>query len=148
MAKHDPFLHGARGIDAQCLETIGERLKILRLALGYDEKTMARLIGITLATYRKYEAGSEIRKWSSVVHFCGNHDIWIDWLMMGDGRCLRKVGTGKVAILSTSTPQIREWREMAQGLKLRTRLGGADQAECHLTKILLRVWAGGRGLRS
>lgn len=108
----DPFLHGARRVDAQGDHAVGERLRILRLALGYDEKTMANLIGVSVATYRKYEAGSHIRNFENVAAFCCRHEIPLEWMLIGDGRFLpERVRSGTVAILPTDTPRSRKYRE-------------------------------------
>lgn len=75
-----------------------------RLVLGLSEKEMAAAYGVTLPTYRRYEAGGiQNGKTSAFCDFADKYNISIDWLMAGEGARvgahLAQRSTGKIAIL-------------------------------------------------
>ena len=80
----------------------GRRLKITRLALGVSEGEAAAAYGVSLQTYRGYEAGKPQRG-MSIMGFVDKFNVSIDWLIAGDvrglGSHLAKNSQGKVAIL-------------------------------------------------
>jgi transcriptional regulator with XRE-family HTH domain len=64
----------------------GHRLRIARLTLGVTEREAASALGITLRTYRKWEA----RRWppvqaGPVLAFAETYDVNLDWLISGKG---------------------------------------------------------------
>ncbi len=88
------------------------RLRIARLALNISEAEAAAAHGITLRTYRRWEAGlpQGASTWP-VLKFAKAYDISLDWLIGGDGRWLKvhmtKQARGKIAILPTCEPERR-----------------------------------------
>ena len=100
----NPFLHGAhRHEQMHIWQAIGERLRIVRIALDLTEKEAAEAFGVTVRSYRSYEAGNVKFRGERWLRFCCQYKISIDWLICGDGRGLkahlaRAIG-GKVAIL-------------------------------------------------
>jgi transcriptional regulator with XRE-family HTH domain len=87
---------------------VGRRLRITRLALNLSEAEAAAASGVTLRTYRKWEA-SYRRKNSHarLMAFCEKYDVSLDWLYFGDAfiakRNLTSCAPGKVAILPVIT---------------------------------------------
>jgi len=100
----NPFLHGAHRHDKMHIwQAIGERLRIARIALDLTEKEAAEAFGVTVRSYRRYEAGDAKFRGERWLRFCRRYKISTDWLICGDGRGLewhlaRAIG-GKVAIL-------------------------------------------------
>ncbi len=90
---------------------MGRRLKITRLALNLSEAEAAAASGVTLRTYRKWEAGGRHshRKncHARLMAFCEKYDVSLDWLYFGDAFSAKKNLTscapGKVAILPVIT---------------------------------------------
>src|SRR5579872_1204528 len=77
----------------------GERLRILRIVLGYTDARMADEIGISLRTYRKWEAGGTVRKWLPLQAFLDHHEVSYNWSLSGDGSNLRPdLGSSNVLI--------------------------------------------------
>jgi transcriptional regulator with XRE-family HTH domain len=76
----------------------GQRLRIVRLALGISEQEAAEAGGVTVQTYRR--------------GFVRRYDVSLDWLVRGKGealgRHLSKNAGGKIAILPVSRPERRQ----------------------------------------
>ena len=109
----NPFLHGARRHNQINLwQAISERLRIVRIALGLSEKEAAEAFGVTLRTYRRYEAGGAVpgKHW---LRFCDRYRISVNWLLLGDGRGLgpHLARRGKVAILPVINSYRRSQRD-------------------------------------
>jgi transcriptional regulator with XRE-family HTH domain len=91
----------------------GHRLRVTRIALGITEQAAADAHGVTLATYRKYEAGYPQRPKlaGGFVGFANAFDVSIDWLCSGEtayiGAHLAKRNPGIVAILPARGPHSR-----------------------------------------
>jgi transcriptional regulator with XRE-family HTH domain len=88
----------------------GQRLRTTRLALGISEQEAADAGGVTLRTYRKYEAGFPQRKWD-FMGFVTKYDVSLDWIIRGEGEALgrhlaKNVGE-KIAILPVRGPERR-----------------------------------------
>jgi transcriptional regulator with XRE-family HTH domain len=88
------------------------RLRVIRIVLGLSEKDAAVAHGVTLRTYRKWEAGAEQRSPTPMLNFASRHNVSIDWLVIGEGAAidshLAKRAQGKVAILPVKGPR---WRQ-------------------------------------
>lgn len=86
------------------------RLRVTRIALGITEQAAAAAHGVTLATYRRYEAGYPQRD-GAVLRFADTFHVSIDWLCLGEaarvGAYLSKGAPGKVAILPVRSAR---WR--------------------------------------
>lgn len=82
----------------------GERLRITRIALDLTEAQAATGFGVTVRTYRRYEAGRMPRYADPIIAFCSKHDISVDWLIVGDSSRLRRI-CGRVTILSARGAQ-------------------------------------------
>lgn len=94
----------------------GHRLRIARLTLGVTEGEAAGALGITLRTYRKWEA----RRWppvsaGPVLAFAEIYNVSIDWLVCGKGFGLKPHLTvrtaGKLAILPIDSAEAAARRE-------------------------------------
>lgn len=94
-------------------EGIADRLRIVRAALDFTEQQMAKACGVTLATYRKYEAGAPMLKWRHVVCNLRKYGLTADWLLCGDAGHQKKVGS-KVVILPVLGRDPRERKERAE----------------------------------
>jgi transcriptional regulator with XRE-family HTH domain len=104
MTHKNLFLHGAhRHEQMHMWQAIGERLRVVRIALNLTEDEAAEAFGVTVRSYRRYEAGDVKFRGERWLRFCYRYKISTDWLICGDGRRLkahlaRAIG-GKVAIL-------------------------------------------------
>jgi hypothetical protein len=89
----------------------GRHLKVARIVVGISEQEAACDFGVTIRTYRKYDAGREPRGSQSTSRFARKHGISQDWLLFGEGALIRphlpKGARGKVAILPALSPR---WR--------------------------------------
>lgn len=78
------------------------RLRVTRLALGISEREAADAYGVSLSTYRKYEAGGSQRG-MKILGFSRKYAVSLNWLVGGDaseiGPHLSDRAPGKVAIL-------------------------------------------------
>jgi DNA-binding XRE family transcriptional regulator len=64
---------------------VGNRLRVTRIVLGITEQEAAAGFGVTLKTYRNYEAGRPQRSGRSGRAFARKHNISLDWLYGGEG---------------------------------------------------------------
>lgn len=94
----------------------GRRLRLARLTLGVTEGEAAAALGITLQTYRRWEA----RRWppvsaGPVLAFAEIYNVSIDWLICGEGFGLGPHLTtrtaGKLAILPLDSAEAAARRE-------------------------------------
>ncbi len=89
----------------------GLRLRTARIALGLTEAEAAKAAGVTIGTWRRYEAGGRVRT-RAMVKFCGLYSVNLDWLICGDARrispTLKGNARGKIVFL-----QVRnDWQGM------------------------------------
>jgi transcriptional regulator with XRE-family HTH domain len=79
------------------------RLRVLRQTLDISEMDAAVAHGVTVRTYRKWEAGNPQRASDRFLRFADKYDVSLDWLCHGNGfnlgRHLTVRSDGKVAIL-------------------------------------------------
>lgn len=86
----------------------GHRLRVTRAALGITEHAAAEAHGVTLATYRKWEAGCKQRSVLPALRFMKMYDVSADWLLGGEATEVRHhLQRGKVAILSRPAAVIK-----------------------------------------
>jgi DNA-binding XRE family transcriptional regulator len=79
---------------------VGHRMRLTRFALGITEKEAAAAWGVTLTTYRRYEAGAPQRSSGPTLRFSEVYDVSFDWVICGEtARLKRRLTRGKVAIL-------------------------------------------------
>lgn len=118
----------------------GRRLCVARLVLGVTEGEAPAALGITLRTYRKWEA----RRWphvsaGPVLAFAEIYNVSVDWLVYGEGFGLKPHLTvrtaGKLAILPIDSAEAAARREAlarrlaeVDGLKLFVALTSAATA--------------------
>jgi transcriptional regulator with XRE-family HTH domain len=102
-------------------QACAHRLRVTRIALGITEQEAADAHGVTVRTYRKWEAGANQRSIRPTLRFAEKFDVSMDWLLGGEGFNVgRHLQRGKVAILPVTSA---EWqRRVAEGIP---RLGGA-----------------------
>lgn len=98
----------------------GHRLRITRLTLGITEMQASTAHGVTVRTYRRWEAGCPQRSsHAATLKFSKVYDVSLDWLINGEGFNLGshlavKPG-GKLAILPiTSAARQRRLAEIAR----------------------------------
>lgn len=79
---------------------VARRLRVTRGALGLTEQQGAEAFGVSLLTYRRYEAGRRHRSAGPAINFARRYDVSLDWLFDGDtDRIGRHLTRGKIAIL-------------------------------------------------
>jgi DNA-binding XRE family transcriptional regulator len=99
----------------------GHRLRVTRIVLGVSEAEAADALGVTVRTYRKYEAGQSNTRLGGfqVLDFSETLGLG-SWLTYGDGsktcRHLTYRASGKVAIWTGKTPQTRRAEETIRKL--------------------------------
>ena len=84
---------------------VGRRLRVTRLALGITEQEAAAAHGVTLRTYRRWEAGArQTNNPRYLLNFAEKYDVSLDWLLIGEaagvGSHLAKNAKGKIAIFA------------------------------------------------
>jgi len=93
--------------DDSWIET-GHRLRVTRLALGITEREAAAASGVTVRTYRRWEAGGYPRG-TGLRDFAARYDVSMDWLLFGGAATIRphlaKRAGGKLAILPVRRPE-------------------------------------------
>jgi transcriptional regulator with XRE-family HTH domain len=97
---------------------VGQRLRVTRMALGITEQKAAKGFGVSLRTYRGYEAGGRQRSLGPTVKFSRKYDVSLSWLFDGEAALVGRhlaVSASKVAILPVTSP---EWRSLARGARL------------------------------
>jgi transcriptional regulator with XRE-family HTH domain len=80
----------------------GNRLRLVRHALGLSEEEAAKAYGRTLKTYQRYEAGAPQRgTHHKLVGFAARYNVSLDWLFEGSGKPFRggAAPQGKIMIL-------------------------------------------------
>jgi len=67
-----------------------ERLRQARKAKGLLQTSVAERIGVTEATWRRYETGKQPPRVDQVVAFCELTGIHPLWLLLGEGEMFRE----------------------------------------------------------
>src|ERR1700677_60526 len=81
---------------------VGHRMRVTRMVLGITEQEAASGFGVSLRTYRGYEAGRRQRSAQPACKFARQFDVSLDWLLAGEAAMISRhlaVGTARVAIL-------------------------------------------------
>jgi transcriptional regulator with XRE-family HTH domain len=104
----------------------GNRLHIVRLALGITDAEAATAYGVTLRTYRRWEAGARQSNTAKpMLSFAKRYGVSLDWLMVGKTHHLSRQLTvnpgGKIAILPIMAAEHRRreaefWRKFGEQL--------------------------------
>lgn len=68
----------------------GERIKKVRQMLGYSKKQMAGYLELSLSAYYKNEASEAFPRIETLYRLAKDHDISLDWFMLGKGTMLCK----------------------------------------------------------
>ncbi|MFY9840001.1 MAG: helix-turn-helix transcriptional regulator [Xanthobacteraceae bacterium] len=76
---------------------VGPRLRQARVGLGITEQQAADVFGVTLRTYRKYEAGGRQRSAKPVVRFADKYNVSPDWIFMGQQPMMDAVYVGRIS---------------------------------------------------
>lgn len=90
----------------------GDRLRLARLVLQITEAQAADAAGVTLKTYKKWEAGTPHRQGKGFFRLAEKYDISLDWLGLGEGGGVRNhlvFNRSKFSIL----PVMTRWRREA-----------------------------------
>jgi transcriptional regulator with XRE-family HTH domain len=91
---------------------IGARMRLIRATLNISEEEAAVAHGVTVKTYRRYEAGAEQRGSDGWLKYCRRFDISLDYYLSGNthslGQHLSINRGGKVSILPAITPHERQ----------------------------------------
>ena len=90
----------------------GDRLRLVRAVLGITEAQAAEAHGVTVQTYKRWEAGGPQRGAGPAIDFAETYDVSLDWLIGGRASLLKKHLSfnpgGKLAILPVTIP---DWRQ-------------------------------------
>jgi transcriptional regulator with XRE-family HTH domain len=70
---------------------VGQRLRIARGLLGMTQAEAAETYGVTLRTYRNYEAGGTQRWPDPAVTFCETTGVPFGWLIFDAGPGIQRV---------------------------------------------------------
>lgn len=71
-------------VDAMKNEAVGERLRLLRMALGKSPSEMADTLGIERTYWTRYEKGRQGLSDSVAALLCVRFGVTLDWLILGD----------------------------------------------------------------
>lgn len=63
---------------------IGDRLRLVREALGMSQVDFAARAGIAANTYNQIERGVRLPSVESSIALCEAHDLTLDWIFRGD----------------------------------------------------------------
>jgi len=63
----------------------GLRLRHIRMAFGFTEKEAATMYGVTVQTYKRYEAGQPMRGVQKGVDAARHLDVDLGWFFNGKG---------------------------------------------------------------
>lgn len=84
--------------------SIGERLRVTRLALGITQKSMAHPLSVTREAYTMYETGSREPPWTVGIELCDAWGLTLDWIYRGDMSGLQ---SGLVEKIASQIPKAR-----------------------------------------
>jgi DNA-binding XRE family transcriptional regulator len=91
---------------------VGRRLRLVRSIFKPSEEEAAAVHGVTLGTYRHFEAGKEQNDTEPALRFCEQFDIPIEWYIQGVthslGHHLTVNRGGKISILPAMTRHERQ----------------------------------------
>ncbi len=73
-----------RGVELYSAMSVGERIRITRLAIGITQRAFAHPLGITREAQTQYESGSRHPKGEHAVGMCDAWGLTMDWLFRGD----------------------------------------------------------------
>jgi transcriptional regulator with XRE-family HTH domain len=128
---------------------IGRRLRTARIVLGLTEKQAADVFGVSLRTYRGYEAGHPERGSRGSGRFSHKYKVSIGWIIEGAGRTvgrhLAEDAPGKVAILPVITRGEREIilankQEAKRHFRFAQQCTNKQEAEEHVRLSAIRAW--------
>lgn len=66
------------------------RLRITRKTLGLSERDAAAAAGVTIKTYRKWEAGGHAQSSVTLTRLCHELEVSVTWMVSGEGRFLAR----------------------------------------------------------
>ena len=79
----------------KCFE---ERLKYLRSELGLSQTDMAKLMGVSLRVYHRYEKGEQKPSYEKLIPLVKKFNVNINWLLTGEGEMFIKPKKEKESI--------------------------------------------------
>lgn len=85
---------------------VAHRLRVTRLMLGLTEEQAATEFGVSLRTYRKYEAGHIPSRGRWGEDFCEKYGVEFCWLWFGE-TCVAPRFKSRIAVLPASTAKLR-----------------------------------------
>ncbi len=89
----------ARGIPAPTSpESIAERLKLTRTALGYTQAMMGSLAGAGHTAWNNYETGARRISIDQALRLCTTMGLTLDWIYRGDMQTLPVVLAEKIQV--------------------------------------------------
>lgn len=68
--------------------SIGERLELVRAAMGKNQKAFANAAGVACSTYSQYKTGTSSPALEEAHKLCDHWGITLDWIYRGDMRGL------------------------------------------------------------
>ena len=78
------------------MRKVAERLRKLRIEAGYSEHDVATAIGVSLATYKKYEKGQGKIRSSQLIKLSLLYNTSCDYIACMDLRDLRNLPASKM----------------------------------------------------
>lgn len=74
---------GPRLGDEMSVTAIAERLRLLREAMGWNQKVMAARVGINATTWNNYELAVSPIPWQAALKVCAVTGASMDWIYRG-----------------------------------------------------------------
>lgn len=84
--------------------SIGERLKITRVALGLTQKTIAYPLSVSREAYSMYETGSREPPWPIACELCDAWGLTLDWIYRGE---MSNLPSGLLSRIQAEMPRAR-----------------------------------------
>lgn len=75
--------------DGRDKRAVGERLRLTRQALGFNQQEFAEGAGLAANTYNQYESGTNMPALSRAMALCDAYALTLDWIYRGDPSGLR-----------------------------------------------------------
>jgi transcriptional regulator with XRE-family HTH domain len=100
-------------VEDRSMGSIGERLRLTRVALGMSQVQFAGKVGVSTASYNQYEKGRRRLAIEQAIKIQGAHNLTLDWLYLGDRSGLTDAVSNAIAAEEArrKTAHTAVWRE-------------------------------------
>lgn len=95
-------LPSAAMLDDRTREAVGHRLRLTRIALGYDQGVFATEAGLSASAYNQYETGRKLPSVAAASALVDRYGLTLDWIFLGDANNLRYELASSIHALQTS----------------------------------------------